>query len=319
MGAQRCKKVLCFGLVMADVLVSGLDRLPQNWEENIGGDRSVIAVGGGASNSARTFGRLGVPVDLLGRVGGDYFGELVRRDIESDGVDCTALATDAARTTGIAVGLVHKNGRRCFVTAQGANRGIDKTDFDRVDLSRYDFMHINGYFQFPNIEPDLRNIIQEFQRMGGRVSLDTAASDPFGRWFAAMDSFIDCIDYLFLNESQLMKVAGKDSLDESAQYLLDVGVKTVIAKTGPEGCKIFSHDSAPLVVLPLPVPVVDTTGAGDSFDAGYIIGLRQGWSMEKCAQFANTVASLNCGKLGATAGVPDWETAIREMDAFYGK
>ncbi len=319
MDISRQKKVLCFGLVMADVLVSGLDRLPQNWEEAVGGEASMIAVGGGATNSARTFARLGEAVDLLGRVGGDYFGEFVRRDTESCGVGCSALASDPGRTTGVAVGLVHKNGRRCFVTAQGANRGIDKTDFERVDLSGYDFMHINGYFQFPGIEPDLRNILEDFHRQGGRVSLDTASSDPFGRWYAAVEPFVDCIDYLFLNESQLLKMTEKDTVEQGAQMLLDAGVKNVIAKLGTQGCRVFDSTGGSTTVPPLPVPVVDTTGAGDSFDAAYVIGLRRGWSTLRCARLANTVASLNCGKLGATAGVPGWDIALQEMEAFYGK
>lgn len=318
MGRSQQKKVLCFGLVMADVLVSGLERLPGNWEEAVGGDRSVIAVGGGATNSARTFARLGESVDLLGRVGGDYFGEFVRKNTEAFGVDCSALASDQERTTGVAVGLIHKNGKRCFVTAQGANRGINKTDFERVNLGQYDFMHINGFFQFPEIEADLRQILQNLHAMGGLVSLDTAASDPFDRWYAAVEPFIDCIDYLFLNDSQMKKMTGKDTVEEGAKALLAAGVKHVIAKLGRDGCVIYDEENEPLHVPSLDVKAVDTTGAGDSFDAAYIMGLRRGWSAVRCARFANTVAGLNCCRLGATAGVPDWATAVQTMNDFYG-
>lgn len=313
------KKVLCFGLVMADVLVSGLLRLPENWEEAVGGERSAIAVGGGAANSARTFGRLGEPVDLLGRVGGDYFGEFVRRDIKADGVNCAALYTDKASTTGVAVGLVHKDGQRCFVTAQGANRSIDKTDFERVNMGDYDFLHINGYFQFPKIEPDLRAVLEDFRSKGGKVSLDTASADPFGRWYKAVEPFVDCIDYLFLNNTQLMEMAGEDTVEKSAEKMLSRGVKTVIAKLGIDGCQIYQEKKAPVCVPALKVKAVDTTGAGDSFDAAFITGLRKGWDFEHAARLANTVAGLNCRKLGATAGIPSWEQITDEMKAFYGK
>lgn len=313
------KKVLCFGLVMADVLVHGLLRLPRNWEEAVGGENSIIAVGGGAANSARTFGRLGEPVDLLGRVGGDYFGEFVRQDMKTDGVDCTALYTDKASTTGVAVGLVHKDGQRCFVTAQGANRNIDKTDFERVHMRDYDFLHINGYFQFPKIEPDLRPILAEFRARGGKVSLDTASADPFGRWYKAIEPFVDCIDYLFLNSSQLMEIAGEDTIEKSAEKMLSLGVKTVIAKLGADGCRIYQENMEPVHVPALNVKVVDTTGAGDSFDAAFITGLRKGWDFEHAARLANTVAGLNCSKLGATAGVQAWEQILDAMQEFYEK
>ncbi len=319
MDVNQQKKVLCFGLIMADVLVNGLERLPENWEEAVGGEQSIIAVGGGAANSARTFARLGEPVDLLGRVGDDYFGEFVRKDTESFGVNCSALLADSEYTTGVAVGLVHKNGKRCFVTAQGANSTIDKRDFERVCLTDYDFMHINGFFQFPGIEPDLCGILKEFHAMGGKVSLDTASSDPFGRWYKAVESFIEDIDYLFLNELQIKMLTGEESIERGAKDLLAAGVKNVIAKLGAEGCVVYGKEKVPVHVNALPVKAVDTTGAGDSFDAAYIIGLRQGWKQEACARFANTVAGMNCSRLGATAGVPDMKTAMEQMSAYYGR
>ena len=309
--------MLCFGLVMADVLVSGLKRLPRNWEEMVVGESSVIAVGGGAANSARTFAKLGEPVDLLGRVGGDYFGTFVKNDTEACKVNCSALLLDREHTTGVALGLVHKDGNRCFVTVQGANAAMDKTDFERIDFDHYDFMHINGFFQFPGIEPDLKGIIEEVHKRGGRVSLDTASSDPFGRWFTAVEPFIHCVDYLFLNKSQLLLMAGKETVDQGAEAMLEAGVKHVIVKLGQEGCLIYGPE-APVHVPAMRIEAVDTTGAGDSFDAAYIAGLRRGWSQEQCARLANTVAGMNCCHLGSTAGVPDWNIAMERMKLFYG-
>lgn len=314
---HKPKKVLCFGLVMADVLVSGLERLPQNWEEAVGGNRSIISVGGGASNSARTFAKLGQPVDLLGRVGGDYFGEFVRRECENDGVNCTTLRVANEYTTGVAVGLVHKNGQRCFVTAQGANRTICREDFDGIVPSDYSFLHINGFFQFPGIEPHLRDILTQFRESGIPISLDLASSDPFGRWFSAIESFISCIDYFILNEGQLRILTGKQEIPDGAHFLMQAGVGTVIVKNGPEGCTIFEAKQQPVKIPTVPLPAVDTTGAGDSFDAAFVVGLLNGWDIVRAAQLANTVASMNCGALGATAGVPDYTTALHVMDEFY--
>lgn len=318
-GDKERKRVLCFGLVMADVLVSGMEVLPRDWEETVGGKRSMIAVGGGATNSARTFGKLGEQVDLLGRVGGDYFGEFVRQETMSYGVNCKALYSDEAHSTGVAVGLVHTDGQRCFVTAQGANREIDGSDFERVDLEDYDFIHINGFFQFPKVEQDLRAILGPFRERGGLVSLDTSGSDPFGRWFAALEPFVDCIDYLFLNETQLRKMSGENDLQKGAEKMLSYGVGHMIVKLGPKGCLVFNGlGEEPIHVSAPRVEAIDTTGAGDSFDAAYVMGLRRGWDTVRCAQFANTVAGLNCTMLGATAGVPTWDEAMARMQEFYG-
>ena len=317
MGQQ--KKVLCFGLITIDVLINGLKKLPENWEEMVSGDQSVVSVGGGAANSGRTFGRLGEQVDLLGRVGADYFGDIVRNEIRTDNVNVDALAADTERSTAVSMGLVHEHdGKRCFVTTIGANDGIDESDFDRVNLADYDFMHINGFFRFPHAEPCLRKKIEEIHGHGGLVSLDTASWDPQNRWMSAMESFIDTIDYIFLNDTQIKALTKKDSVSEAAEYLLERGVKHVIAKLGGDGCTIYKNGIEPLTVPARKGIIIDTSGAGDSFDAAFIIGVRKGWSFEKCARFANVVAGLNCERFGATAGVPNMQTALDEMQAYYG-
>lgn len=317
MGNKQEKKVLCFGLVMADVLVNELERLPQNWEETVAGERSLISVGGGASNSARTFGRLGERVDLLGRVGNDFFGEFVRRECEADQVNCKALITDEIKSTGVAVGLVQKGGKRCFITAQGANRRLSKSDFALINPDEYDFLHINGYFQFPQIEPDLKEILLHFNKKNIPVSFDLASSDPSGRWYDAVKPFVDCLDYFFLNDSQLSLLTKKEKMDDGVKQLVNDGVKNVIVKLGADGCAVYDRNMEKTHVTTAPMPVIDTTGAGDSFDAAYVLGLRKNWSPLKCARFANTVAGHNCCKLGATAGVLNYDAAMREMNLIY--
>src|SRR5699024_4841607 len=101
----QSNKVLCFGLIMVDILMNELEELPTHWEQTLLADKSFLNVGGGAANSARTFGRLGTSVDLLGHLGTDFFSEFVARKMESDGVSISKLVHDTNLSSGLAVGL----------------------------------------------------------------------------------------------------------------------------------------------------------------------------------------------------------------------
>jgi len=318
METVRRKKILCFGLVMADILLDGLDALPTHWEQTLRAENAMIGVGGGAANSAIAIGKLGGKTDILGRVGGDTFGEFIRSRMLENGVGCDCLIRDEELSTGICAGLVHKTGKRCFITMRGSNNGITQRDFDRIDLNDYCFLHINGFFQFPNVENSLGEILGGFKDRGIPISLDLASSDPDGKWYSRLTHFVHLIDYFFLNATQLVKLMRETGIPACASKLMDAGVKAVVVKLGGDGCSIYK-DNRFLEHVPVKPQdnIKDTTGAGDSFDAAYVLGLTQGWDDIKCACFANTVASMNCLKLGATAGVPDFKTAMKETLAFY--
>jgi len=158
----------------------------------------------------------------------------------------------------------------------------------------------------------------KFREKSIPISFDIAGSDPFGRWFDAIKRFVDCLDYFFLNETQLALLTTKEKIVYGVKVLIDAGVINVIVKLGPDGCIIYDSKMKSITVPTVPLPVVDTTRSGDSFDAAYVLGLRKDWDPVKCAQFANVVAGCNCCKLGATAGVPDFDTAMEKIAEFYG-
>lgn len=313
----RSPSIVCAGLVLADMLMSGLSKLPSHWEQTIVADNAAFGVGGGAANSAVTAGILGGNVRLVGCVGRDDFGTLLRKRLEDSGVDCGGLRQVADLPTGIAAGLVKHDGQRCFITMRGANLAIGREDFERIDPGGVDVLHINGFFQFPQLEPMLPDILARFHAAGAKISLDTASWDASERWFEALRPFAGQLDYLFLNKQQILKMSGEQTVDAGANMLLSHGVGQVIAKLGEKGCVRYKTGLEPLHTPARQLPVVDTTGAGDSFDAAYLLAALSDWNDRDCARFANTVAGLNCCKTGATAGVPELARALEQMRVFY--
>lgn len=312
---QKQPKFLCIGLILQDLLIKGVNALPKHWEETIAGTTSFSDTGGGAANSARTFGRLGADVAIIGRVGCDSIGRMICDSFRNDNVSIEHLVHVPNESSGISSALVRDDGQRCFATVRGCNKTFCIDDFKDIDFSHYDYVHINGYFQFPALEPNMPALLKEAKEKGCIVSFDTASWDPSGRWFTTIQPFARYIDYFFANENQLFALTKTDNLDDAANFLLSEQVKNVIAKCGEQGSILYDSKMNTTRVGAFTRNAIDTTGAGDSFDAAYMIGVSKGWSPKKCGAFANTVAGLNCEKLGATSGVPSYNDAIHAMES----
>lgn len=312
------QRFLCMGLVMRDMLLSGLNTLPEHWEQTLPASGIRADTGGGAANSARTLGRLGADVSLSGRIGTDDFGDAVCGDLAADNVDLSLLHRDPEAPSGVAVGLVREDGKRCFITVRGASARYCGSDTLQIRWQDFPHVHINGFFQFPSLEPELPAILRQARAAGCTVSFDTASWDPSGQWFERIRPFAEYIDYFFANEAQLQQLSHRSHPDQGAEFLMAQGIGSVIAKLGSRGSISFHSAGSATAVPALPIHAVDTTGAGDSFDAAYMLGISRGWSPDVCGAFANTVAGLNCTRLGAAAGVPDWENALRRCREAYG-
>ncbi|MGN0313681.1 MAG: carbohydrate kinase family protein [Fusicatenibacter sp.] len=304
---------LCIGLIMHDTLIQGVPSLPSHWEDTVRGTGVFSDTGGGAANSARTLGRLGASVSILGRIGRDSAGDQIMKTFQQDHVSTNLLIRDLEKPTGIATALVNPNGRRCFATVQGCNQNLCLSDFDGIDFSLYRYVHINGYFQFPALEKDMPELLSRMKGSGCIISFDTASWDPSGKWYESIHPFASNIDYFFGNEAQLCQFSKEKNAESASHFLLRDGVKHVVAKLGENGCTLYTQDMAPIHSSALSVNAVDTTGAGDSFDAAYLLAHSKGWSFSSCNRFANIVAGMNCSKPGATSGVPTYEKAMEKM------
>lgn len=310
-------RFLCMGLIMRDILVCGIKELPQHWEQTLVADHIISDTGGDAANSARTLGRLGANVALSGRLGDDAFGAAISSSLKTDHVDTHFLHFDPCLSSGVAVALVRDDGKRCFTTVRGANEQYCQQDLKDISWNDYPYIHINGYFQFPALEKDLPDLLKEAQAHNCTISFDMASWDASGRWYESIQPFARYIDYFFTNDAQLEQLTHCRQIEDAASFLMRDGVKNVVAKLGSKGCICFCENKPAVSVAGYKVAAIDTTGAGDSFDAAYILGISKGWDTKTCAQFANIVAGSNCTKAGATAGVPDYETALLLMRSYY--
>ena len=295
-------RALCLGNVLVDVLVKPVDRLPPK-----GGllstDHVEMALGGCASNTAVALSRLGVPTSLWGKVGKDPFSEFARDQLKRAKVETSGMVVDPRVSTSATVVLVDSKARRSFLHSVAANDHIHRRDLNLFNLSTFSHLHIGGYFLFPKLDgAPMASILREAQRKGLTTSLDTAW-DMKNRWMKALRPCLPYLDFFMPSEREVKMLLGHCRPREAARAFRNRGVGTFILKRGEKGSVLFARGGGEIQMPAFKTKVVDTTGAGDCFCAGFIKGLSLGWSLGDCMKLGNAAGACAVGALGATAGL----------------
>lgn len=295
-------KVVCLGNVLVDVLVKPVDKLPPP-----GGllatDHVEMALGGCAANTAVALSRMGVSASLWGKVGQDPFSEFALGQLKKARVETSGMAADRKVSTSATVVLVDSKARRSFLHSVAANDHIHRRDLDLSNLSAFSHLHIGGYFLFPKLDgAPMASILREAQRKGLTTSLDTAW-DMKGRWMKALRPCLLYLDYFMPSEREVKMLLGHCRPREAARAFRKMGVRTFILKKGEKGSVLFARGGGEIQMPAFKTKVVDTTGAGDCFCAGFIKGLSLGWSLGDCLRSGNAAGACAVGALGATAGL----------------
>jgi sugar/nucleoside kinase (ribokinase family) len=218
------------------------------------------------------------------------------------GVDTRFVSRNPGLSTGTSVGLIDTAYQPRFIHTPGANSLLTAEAIDPIKLSScgIQFFHIAGFFVMPNLFDDLASKLSELRNLGVTTSLDVVFNvrmdDPNLRqvlWKA-----LPHLDIFMANEHEAARLSGESSFEMAAANLKDKGADKVIVKRGEAGCfglsDLFSGS-----IPTRKVDVLDTTGAGDAFAAGFVAGLVRGESFQEACQAGNEAGALICTKLGA--------------------
>ena len=309
---SRDFRVACLGNVLVDMLVKPVNRLPPP-----GGllpvDSVEMAMGGCASNTAIALSRLGVPAALWGKLGRDTFGAYSLEMLRKDGVDTRSVIQDPNVSTSATLVLVDSMGQRSFLHSMAANDHIRFQDVPLRLLSSFQHLHIGGYFLFPALDgKPMARILQRARQEGVTTSLDTAW-DLEGRWMKALKPCLPYLDYFMPSEREVRMLLPRFTTGQyrqAAAEFLKMGCRTVIIKRGEKGSYLLNWDRVELNIPAFRTKVVDTTGAGDCFCAGFIKGLSLGWELRDCLRLGNAAGACAVKALGATAGIKDFRQLL---------
>ena len=295
------RPIVVFGSLNADVVVR-LPRFPAPGETVTGTDLAVFPGGKGA-NQACAAGRLGAQVHMVGRVGADGSGQLLRSSLDKAGVDTSAVLADLSVPTGTAFIAIDATGQNEIVIVAGANGrvGADDVERSRSLIEGAAFLLLQLEVPLAAVEGAAR-----VARAAGR----TVILDPAPAQAAAL-SLLPLVDYVTPNESELLGLCGERvrgiDVEEAAalgRRLIERGARRVVAKLGPLGTMLVTKD----VVRRwsgLAVRAVDTTAAGDVWAGAFATALSEGAPEDKAGAFANVAAGISVTRAGAQPSMPD--------------
>jgi sugar/nucleoside kinase (ribokinase family) len=309
--------VLCVGQLAADILVRPVNRVDFGVDTKRV-DGIDIKNGGDCLNVALGLRKLGASVAFAGLVGHDQFGEYLRGVVISAGIDGQGLRRTAEARTCSCLVLINSAGERTFFYYGGANDLFSLVDLDMAQLDRASIIHVGGTYLLPRFDGEgAAKLFAEARKRGKLTSMDVTW-DTTGRWLSVIEPCLPFLSFFMPSIREAEQIAGTDVPEDIAAFLQEKGVRTAVIKLGAKGCYV-KHGAEPgYYSSAFRTEVVDTTGAGDSFVAGFLTGVLKGWESKECAAFACAVAAMNIRAIGATAGIPTFDEARRFMSAQKG-
>ncbi len=289
--------VVVVGRISLDIYVEPEAGMPAPGAEEL--CRFAYHVGGTAANTAVDLALLGLSVDLQGLVGNDPFGVWLRTELQSAGVNIEAVGVTDAAPTSVTLVFRDESGESSFLKQPGANEHVGPDSLP-AENTKASVLHIGGLLGLPGIEG---SDTAWLQRLKGQVVLSADTTRTIER-ASAIEPFLPLLDLLFLNQMEGEAVSGSHDPDDIVRQICARGPSRVVLKIGSGGCIV--GDEAGVRHFPaFQVPAVDTTGAGDAFVAGFLVGVVRDWTLEDCARLANAAGAATIAKRGATSGVAD--------------
>jgi sugar/nucleoside kinase (ribokinase family) len=292
------KPIVCLGILVADVIGRPLRSIPAAGSLVLV-DEMGLHIGGCASNAAIALAKLDLPVEVIGKVGEDPFGDFVISVLQERGIGTRGVKRDSVKGTSVTMVMVDPDGERRFIHYIGANAGLTLEDIDFRLISEAAILHIGGSLVLPGIDGEpTAELLRKARETGVITFLDTVWDDT-GRWMALLKPSLPFIDYFIPSLPEAQQITGYEKPEQVARDLIRRGVRTVALKMGAEGCLVMSEDGQVLRLPAYDVEVVDATGAGDAFAAGFIAGVWHKWTLEKTARFASAVGAMCVTGIGA--------------------
>ena len=307
-GLER-PKILVIGELNVDIVAAGLRSAPEMGAEILAED-CELTLGSASAIFAVGMAKLGHKVTFVSQVGRDYFGDFCLRRLQQLGVSTRHVARKADEKTGVTIALSGKRDR-ALVTHSGAVETLTPDCINPALMKRHDHLHLTSYYLQKGLQPSFAGIFRRAKELGLTTSFDPN-SDPSNKWRKSIDGVLRHTDLLFVNEREASELT-RSSTPGAALKALGTKVQCAVIKRGPRGAMAI-QDGATANHTGFKVTAVDTTGAGDSFDAGFVSAYLRQTPLAECLRIGNACGALSATRVGGTAGQP----TEPELQAFLG-
>ena len=302
--------VVCIGPHIIDVHVRPVGEIPPGQGGALVEDARVTAAGT-AAGTAVDLAKLGARVTSIGAIGDDALGRLLRMLLADHGVGTERLVTREGGRTSTTILPIRANGERPTLHLPGVTATLTAADVDLQLVADADVLHLGGPDVLGPFTTEVApGLLQHARASGTTTTVDLLRSGAGPDVLELLGPVWPWVDLVVPNDDQLRSMTGIEDLEQAARVLLGLGVGTVVVTCGADGSLVVRPDRVERVPA-FTVDVVDTTGCGDAFTAGLVVGLQLGWPLPTAARLATAAAGLVATGLGSDAGIVDLPTTLQ--------
>ncbi len=305
--SNRDLDVLVVGELNADLILRG-DVTPAFGQVEKIIDDATLTIGSSSAIFACGAARLGLRVAFIGKAGDDEFGRFMLHQLQQRGIDTHGVVIDPHLPTGLSV-ILSRPSDRAILTHLGSIAALRFDEIDLSWLSQARHLHLGSYYLLDALRPDVPSLFDEAKARGLTISIDTNY-DPTEQWEGGLRAALSRVDVFLPNETELLAITHEDSIEAGLDRLSEIPV--VAVKLGARGA-MARRRSQIVYADSIPVNVVDTTGAGDSFDAGFISAYLAGQDLAQALRFACACGSLSTRAAGGTTAQATTDEALAAL------
>lgn len=303
--------VVSLGIHILDVLGRPVTYIPPG--QNLALLKEIrITVAGTAAGTSVDLAKLGMHVLAMGAVGNDEIGNIVINTMNRYGIDTTNLVRKNGVQTSATMLPIRPNGERPALHVIGANAALCFEDVNLQVIAGAQFLHYGGAPLLAHLDGQPASRVLQYARQHGVVTTFDMLGIAQPNVLALIEPCLPYVDYFMPNIDEARMVSGLHDRHDMIRFFLDRGVGTTIFKMGAEGSSIGTRDGETRIPA-YKVPLVDTTGCGDAYCAGFITGLSMGWPVEEAARLGAAAGSLVATGLGSDTGIVNLEQTLAFM------
>jgi len=308
--------IACVGVIVADAIAKPVRIIPSKGKLELV-DTLSLYTGGCAASAAIDMAKIGINAAIIGKIGNDGFGNFMKNAFVENNVITDGLIINNSGSTSASLVIVTEDGERSFIHCQGENATLIESDIDYSIVEEAKLVFVAGIMLMAKFDGDeCAKFLRKCKEKGKITALDTAW-DSTGRWMKVMTSSLPYLDYFLPSFEEAAELSGKTDPEEMADVFLAYGPKIVVIKLGKEGCFIKTQDGEKYNIPTYDrIKAVDTTGAGDSFCAGFLTATVRGKSLFDCGKFGNAVGTHCVMAKGASTGIKSEAEILKFMDDY---
>lgn len=315
--------VLVIGELNMDLIFDGVESFPELGKEKIASDLN-ITLGSSSAIFASNIARLGMKTAFCGLAGNDDFGRTIKQTLQQIKVDTRWIKLDERCQTGLTT-IIRHDDDRAMITYPGAMVHFSLEHIPDEVFGSARHLHISSIFLQPGIKKELVQIIDKAKGHNMTISLDTQW-DPDENWDINLQQLLPKIDFFLPNEAEFLNMTGADSVEKGLKHLQKIVKEcTIVVTCSKKGATYLSNNKINTIPGHLNSTIVDTVGAGDSFNAGLIYRYLIGDHLENCVKFATITGVVSTTQAGGTGAIKSLQEvkdiaknqlSIDDLDAF---